>query len=143
MIILLFFLVANAVFCADWDAVQRIPPDTKIAISMRERDDIRGTFVSATGTAVVVRSKSGEFSLDRSDIRRVRAADPSRRARNGVLATAIGAGVGLAVGVAICPHCANEGAGAKFTAPLTAIGAGAGAVAGFLPLPYRTVYTTK
>ena len=139
---LLFFLAANTAFSAGWEAVQRIPADTKIEVLTREPANVRGTFISASETVVLMRSKSGEQSIMRGDIRRVLVADPSRRVRNGVLATAIGAGIGLAIGVAVCPYCANEGSGWKFTGPLTAVGAGAGA-AGFLPLPYRTIYKSK
>ena len=138
---LTFLLTANSLFSAGWEAVQKIPADTKIAVSGTPRD-LRGTFVSADETTLVIRSKAGEQSIARGDVRRVRVADPSRRVRNGLLATAIGAGVGFAIGFAICPHCANEGAAGKFTGPVTAVGAGVGAT-GFLPLPYRTIYTSK
>jgi hypothetical protein len=141
--VLLFFFAVSTAFSAGWEAVQRIPRDTKIQVQTREAADVRGTFVSANERVVVVRSGSGEQSIVRDDVRRVRAVDPSRRIRNGLLGTAIGAEVGLAIGVAICPHCANEGAAAMYTGPLTAIGAGAGAAGGFLPRPYRTVYTSK
>jgi hypothetical protein len=143
MKVLILFVTANALFSAGWEAVQRIPPDTRIEVRTRQPESVRGTLVSATDTAVVIRSKSAEQSIMRDDIRRVRVADPSRRIRNGALAIALGAGVGLAIGAAVCPHCASEGAGWKFTGPLTAVGAGAGAAGGFLPLPYRTVYSSK
>jgi hypothetical protein len=143
MKVLLLFLTANTAFSAGWEAVQRIPPDTRIEVRTRQPEQLRGTFVSANETVLVIHSKSGEQSVPRGDIRRLRVADPSRRMRNGVLATAIGAGIGLAIGAAVCPHCANEGAGWKYTGPLTAIGAGAGAAGGFIPLPYRTVYKSK
>jgi hypothetical protein len=143
MKVLLFFLIASAAFSAGWEAVQRIPPDTKIEVQTRQAENVRGTLVSANETVVVIRSKSGEQSVTRGDIRCVRVAHPSRRLRNGVLATAIGAGIGLAIGVAVCPHCGNEGADWMYAGPLTAIGAGAGAAGGFLPLPYRTVYKSK
>ena len=142
MKLLLFFLSASLAFSAGWEAVQRIPPGTKIEVITREPRNIRGTIVSADETLVVIRSKSGERSIVRDDIRRVLVADPSRRLRNGLIATAVGAGVGFGIGFAICPHCANEGAAGMYTGPLTAIGAGAGAI-GFLPLPYRTVYNSK
>ncbi len=143
MKVLLFFLIARVAFSAGWESVQRIPPDTKIEVQARQSENFRGTLVSATETVVVIRSKSGEHSVTRRDVRSVRVADPSRRLRNGVLAAAIGAGVGLAIGVAVCPHCANEGAGWMYVGPLTVVGAGAGAAGGFLPLPYRTIYKNK
>jgi hypothetical protein len=143
MKMLLFLLYANLAFSAGWEAVQRIPPGSRIEVRTRESEHLRGVFVSATEDAVVMRSKSGEESITRNAIRHVRVADPSRRMRNGLIATAIGAGAGLAIGAAVCPYCGNEGAGAKFTAPLAAIGGGAGAAAGFLPTPYRTLYRSK
>jgi hypothetical protein len=143
MKLLLFLLLANSAFSAGWDAVQRIPPDTEIKVLTRQPEYVTGTFVSSNETVVVVQSKSGEQSIARGDIRRVLVADPSRRVRNGLLATAIGAAVGFAIGGAVCPYCANEGAGGKYTGPLTAVGAGAGAAVGFLVLPYRTVYKYK
>ena len=63
----------------------------------------------------------------------------SRKLRNGLIWTALGAGAGAALGAAVCPHCANEGAGAKYTAPAAAIGAALGALK-FLSVPYRTIY---
>ena len=143
MRLLLLLLVGTAAFSAGWEDVQQIPSNTKLRIVTRKADNVRGTFESASETFVVVHSKSGAQSIARSDIRRLEIADPSRRLRNGLIATAVGAGAGLAIGWAVCPYCANEGAGTKYTAPLTAIFAGVGATAGFLPLPYRTIYKSK
>jgi hypothetical protein len=140
---LLLFLATGMAFAAGWEAVQEISPGHKIEVMTRDGKDTRGVFVSASENTLVVRSKSGEDSFARGDIRRVRVADPSRRARNGLIGTAIGAGIGLAIGAAVCPQCPNEGSGAKYMGPLTAAGAGVGAAAGFLPAPYRTVYKSK
>lgn len=143
MKVLLFFLAANVAFSAEWNAVQRIPRDSRIEVRTSKPENVRGTFVSADEMELVMHSKFGEQSVARGAIRRVLLADPSRRVRNGVIATGIGAGIGLTIGVAICPYCANEGAAWKYTGPLTAVGAVAGAAVGFLPLPYRTVYKSK
>ena len=140
--ILLLILAANVVFSADWEAVRRISPDKGIDVRTRDSETTRGTFVSANETVLVLRSKSGEQSISKDEIERVRVADPSRRTKTGLLTTAIGAGIGLGIGVAICPHCVNEGAAGMYTGPLTAIGAGVGAT-GFLSAPYRTIYKRK
>jgi hypothetical protein len=133
-------LAANVAFSAGWEAVQRIPPDAKITVRSRAMpNEVHGTFVSATETTLVVRAKAGEQAVSRNDIRRVKVADPGRRTRNGLIATGIGAAVGIAIGAAVCPHCANEGSGGKYMGPLGAAGAGVGAL-GFLPTPYRTIY---
>jgi len=141
--LLLFCLAAQAAFSAGWEAVQRIQPDTRIEVRTREHQDLRGTFVSANATALVLRSKTGEQSIARDEIRRVLVADPSRRFRNMAITAAVGAGIGLAIGAAICPYCPNEGAGWKYMGPLTSIGAGAGAAGGLLQSTYRTLYKSK
>ena len=139
---LVFLMTASTLLSAGWEAVQKIPTNMKIVVVSGASHEVRGAFVSADETTLVIRAKSGEQSITRGDIQRVRVPDPSRRVRNGVIATAIGAGAGFAIGFAICPQCANEGSAGKFTGPLTAAGAGVGAI-GFLPVPYRTIYSSK
>jgi hypothetical protein len=136
---LVLLLAASIPLVAEWEAVQRLSPDQKIEIVTGKERTRGAIFVSATNDALVVRDKSGERSIARTDIRRVSVADPGRRPRNGLIWTAAGAGTGAAIGWAICPHCANEGSGYKFVGPLLAIGGGLGAL-GFIPTPYRTVY---
>ena len=132
-------MMTSVAFAACWDAVQRVSPDHKVEVTTKG-ETARGTFVSASETALVFRTKSGEQSIQRTDVRKVRVADPSRRMRNGLLGSAIGLGAGIGLGFAICPYCPNEGNGGKFIGPMSAAGAGAGAAAGFLPSPYRTIY---
>ena len=123
--------------------MRRVTTGQKIEVSTRNGEPARGAFVSASETGIVVREKGGERSIARGAIRKVRVGDPSRRMRNGVIDTAIGAGVGLVIGWAVCPHCANEGSGGKYTGPAAALGAGIGAAGGFLPAPMRTIYKAK
>lgn len=127
---------------AGWDSVTRVEADRRVEV-VTKTETVKGTFVSASETAVVVRTKAGEKSVDRAEVRRVKVADPGKRGRNGLIGTAIGLGAGVGLGLAVCSGCANEGNGAKYVAPLGAAGAGAGAAAGFLPLPYSTVYVSR
>jgi hypothetical protein len=138
----LLLIAASVGFAAGWDSVQRVAPGHKVEVSTNA-ETMKGTFVSASETAVIVRTTAGEQSIARTDVRKVRISDPGRRTRNGLLGTAIGAGVGFGLGYAVCPHCANEGAGGKFTGPFTAVGAGLGATAGFLPPPFSTIYKSN
>lgn len=139
---LLGWMMACVAWAAGWESVQRLTPGQQISIGIAS-ETVRGTFVSADDTALVVRTKSGERSMGRASIRRVEMADPSRRTRAGLLGTAIGIGVGAGIGFAVCPHCSNEGKGGKFVGPGAGVGAGLGAAAGFLPMPYRTIYRIK
>ena len=142
MKLFLLLLLTGAAFAADWDALQRIiPPGQTIEVTTRDKTHTRAAFVSATPDALVVREKSGERSIARAEIRQVRVADPARRTRSGLIWTAVGAAAGAAIGVAVCPHCPNEGHD-YYAGPGVAIGAGVGAL-GFLRAPYRTVYKSK
>jgi len=137
-----FVLSATALF-AGWEDVQRLTADQKVEVFRRKADSVTGRFVSATETAVVVKTSSGEQTLTRDTIRRVNVADSSRRARNTAIGAAVGAAAGFAIGWAVCPGCANEGAGGKYTGPAAAAGAGIGAAAGLLSTGYRTIYKSK
>ena len=77
-------MLAGTAFAAEWDAVRRIPLDGKIEITTRDGARTRASFVAATGERITVREKTGERSFAQPEIRRMRVADPSRRARNGL-----------------------------------------------------------
>jgi hypothetical protein len=123
---------------AGWESVQRLPAGDQIEVTRGGKTSDR-RFVSASADSLVVRGDTGEESVARSEVDRVRVKEPGRRVRRGLLWTAIGAGAGVGLGIAACPGCFNEGAGAKYVGPGVAIGAGLGAL-GFLSSDYRTVY---
>ena len=83
----LFFLVivASVAFAADWETIQHIPLHQRIEITTRSGTRTRATFVSATEDAIVVRGKSDERSIARTEIRQVRVAEPASRLRNSFL----------------------------------------------------------
>lgn len=137
-----FVLSATALF-AGWEDVRRLTADQNVEVFRRKADSVTGRFVSATETAVVVKTAAGDQTLTRDTIRRVNVADSSRRARNTAIGAAVGAAAGFAIGWAVCPGCANEGAGGKYTGPAAAAGAGIGAAAGLLSTGYRTIYKSK
>ena len=140
---LFLVMVTTTGLFAGWEDVRGLTAGQRVEVSVRKAEAARGAFVSANETGVVVREKGGERSIARGEIRKVRVGDPSRRIRNGLISTAIGAGVGFAIGCAVCPHFANEGAGGKFTGPGVALGAGIGVAAGFISSPPRTIYRVK
>ena len=124
----------------DWNVVAKLAPGTRVHVYSMDRStsDVRGTVVTVSAESLVVKSKAGETSIQRSGVKRVKVAAPHRRTRNGLMGLAIGAGAGLAAGWAVCVYCANEGHSGYWPH-----GLGAGSVLGalaFLPMPYVTIY---
>ena len=138
----MMLLTTMTAFGAGWDSVTQITEGEKIELKTRDGVKLKGTLIHATAESIAIRYKSGERSIDRTDVLRVRVYDAGRRTRQGIMWTAIGAGAGLGIGFAACPQCSNEGAGAKYVGAGVGIGAGLGAL-GFLSSPYKTVYEVK
>jgi hypothetical protein len=136
-------LAAATAFGAEWDSVMQITEGQKIELKMRDGAQLKGTFISATAESVAIRYKSGEQSVDRVNVLRVRVYDAGRRTSRGLLWAAIGAGAGAGFGFMVCPSCPNEGAGAKYVRPAAAIGAAGGGTLGFLSSSYKTIYKVK
>lgn len=137
----MMLLTAMTAFGAGWDSVMQIKEGEKIELKMRDGVKLKGTFIHATAESIAIRYKSGERSIDRADVLRVRVYDAGRRTRRGIMWTAIGAGAGLGAGLAACPSCSNEGY-SGYAVPGAIGGAGLGAL-GFLSSPYKTVYEVK
>ena len=142
MKLFLVLLIAGVAAAADWEAIQRIGVNDKIEVTTLDGKRTRGAFISSSGAAVVLRDGSSERAVMRTEIRRVRIYDPSRRVRKGVMWTLIGAAAGAGAGVAACPYCPNEGNTSPYIGLGAGVGAGLGAL-GFLSNPYRTVYKNK
>lgn len=141
-VLAMMLLTTVTAFGAGWDSMTRMTEGQKIELRTRDGAKLQGTFISATAESIAIRYKSGEQSIERVNVLRVRVYDAGHRTRRGILWTAIGAGAGFGVGFAVCPQCSNEGAGAKYVGPGVAVGAGLGAL-GFLSSPYKTIYEVK
>jgi len=76
---LLFVLLAPR-FCLsqtpEWNLVQQLSSDQQIKVVLSDGKSHHGRFQSATDTALVVHSSSGDQTLSRSDIGRVLIEDP-------------------------------------------------------------------
>src|SRR5437870_5681904 len=92
--VFVLLLAVTHLFAAEWDAVQRIPAGRTVEVTSLDGARATGTFVSATQDAVTVRQTSGDRSITRAEIRKLRVKDSSHRIRNGLIWTAVGAAVG-------------------------------------------------
>jgi hypothetical protein len=128
---------------SSWDEVTRLPSGNVVRVTDKTGKQTKGSFVSASANAIVLSDKSSQVSIDRANVRRIEK-KPGHRVRNAL----IGAGIGLAAGIAIdqtlgtiLRNEAGEDAGARALTILapTAIFGGIGALTG----GYRTIYSTK
>ena len=62
-----------------------------------------GTFISFSEEAISLRTREGDLTVRRPDVRRVSLREHSKRLRNVLIGAAIGAGAGVAVGVEVVP----------------------------------------
>lgn len=137
-------LLALAVFCAwtaaaaPWDSVRRLAGGTRIELSTKDGQNRNVEFVSATAENVVVRTRSGEQSIERSEVRSIRQKVPGRRLRRGLLGVAIGAGAGAVLG-ALAGAVAEDGSAAATARQTAAIGGAFGTLA-FTGSDFRVVY---
>jgi len=140
----LFLLLAACAIMhgQDWSLVQNVSRDSHVRVKTRS-GSVAGTVDSVSADRIALRTGSGEQAISRADVVQVKIRSHSRRIRNGVLGTAIGAGAGIGIGVAICPGCSGEGKPLKFIGPLLALGAGLGAAVGFGPPAYQSIYKVR
>ncbi len=141
-IIALFVLSTLTLLGASWDSLQKLNPGETIELTAGGEKPRNVTYRSASADSLVIATNSSEQSVPKADVQRVRLKQPGRRTRLGVLSTVIGAAAGAGIGLAVCPGCFGEGAGAKYVGPGIAVGAGVGAL-GFLSSDYRTVYEKR
>jgi hypothetical protein len=123
---------------APWDSVRRLAGGSSIELSTKDGQNRTVEVVSSTADSLIVRTRSGEESVARSEVRSIRKKVPGRRARLGLIGVAIGAGAGAGLGFLVCPSCENE-TGTSLAGGGAAIGAGVGAL-GFLSSDYKVVY---
>jgi hypothetical protein len=142
LMVLIASAQAQTVTEGSWGSVQLLNEGQKMQVHRFGTDSVTGKFLSATPDAVVVRQRSGNVTVLRTDVREVRARQASRRLRNGAIGAAIGAGAAGGVTALAVRDDFGEGGGlgAGITFVLAMMGAGIGFVIGMLPPGYGPVY---
>jgi hypothetical protein len=125
-----------------WDAVRGLQKGDRVKVLERDGTEHKGAVTSVTPEAVSLATGTTQVSVDRPRVKRVQLHSPSRRVRN----IAIGAGIGLALGVVVDQtvgaYLRNESSSTgrpwSYIVPIGLFG-GIGAALS----PYRTIYNVK
>lgn len=125
-----------------WDAVRGLQKGDRVKVLERNGTEHKGTVTSVTPEAVSLATGTTEVSVGRPRVKRVQLHSASRRVRN----IAIGAGIGLALGVVVDQtvgaYLRNESSSTgrpwSYIVPI-GLFSGLGAALS----PYRTIYNVK
>jgi hypothetical protein len=127
-----------------WDLLRGLGPGDKIKVVDTSHREHKGAFTAFAERGISFEAGKGVVEIERARVDRVQIRAASRRARN----ILIGAGIGLAVGVAVDQSAGRylrnetgENGGARavtYIAPI-ALFAGIGAALS----PYRTIYRAR
>src|ERR1041385_8617709 len=135
----MFRMLIALLYCAipltaqPWDDLRVLKTGDAVKVQSTDGNNYNGKFRSLSSSAIAIEVKRSEVSVERTRVRRVEAKSAARRWRN----AAIGAGIGLAVGLltdmTLGQYLRNEyseGGGARALTYIVPIGlfAGIGAV---------------
>ena len=132
---LLILIFALAMPCAalgqtdqsSWGNLSALGAGHQIQVVEMNSKKVSGAFVNVTDAGISLQGPSGEQTILRQDVRRVKLMENKHRLRN----AAIGAVIGAAAGAGTLGGLVNSSEGGfNFTGQGAAIGAGAGAVIG-------------
>lgn len=137
--LLLLSVCALSLSAQPWDPVRNLQAGARVKVREINGPEHKGNVASVTPEAISITSPSGTVSVERTKVARVEVHRANRRVRN----MAIGAGIGLAVGLVIDQTLGvrlrnegnNSGQAITYIAPIgifTAIGAAMS--------PYKTIY---
>jgi hypothetical protein len=142
MLRLLLLLTALCLHAQSWDAVRALRPGDRVKVQETTGAGHKGAVTTVTTDSIAIASGKNQLSFDRARVRRVEVKSGNRRLRN----VAIGAGVGLAVGITadqtLGAYLRNEvtdsGRPLFYVVPIGLFGGIGAALA-----PYKTIYRVK
>jgi hypothetical protein len=140
-IVLLTSLLLSTVSAAaqgqtnDWSKVTALAGGSNLAVKLKSGKTIKGTFSSATDSALSLTVKNGPVEIKRDDVRAVHEiVKKGSGAKGALIGTGVGAGAGAglgAIGDASNDGGFTEGFDNAAVAGLTVVGAGVGALVGY------------
>jgi len=92
---------------SNWDNLKSLTPGQEIRVVMNNVESYQGKFKSLSDDGITLQQAAGEQTLPRKDVLRVSWKGQSHRARNILIGTAVGAGLGLTAGL-VANHIINN-----------------------------------
>ena len=140
-ILLSIFLAVVPISAQSWESLRAFQGQT-VKVRDASGEERKGICESVSADAITLQTGTSQVSIEKAKVRRVQVSSAARRWRN----LAIGAGIGLAIGVTVDQtlgtYLRNEGhdstRAVTYVAPIGLFGA-LGAAMG----PYRTVYQVR
>src|SRR6476660_7877044 len=104
VLVILAFSCASAALDAQssWANLNGLKVGQKILVIEENSKKHSGTFLSVSDSAITFRESTGERSVQKADVRRVKLRN-QRRLRNTLIGTGVGAGAGAVLGAATAP----------------------------------------
>jgi hypothetical protein len=125
----------------EWAALRAAVIGRNVEISADGQPAVRGKVTEVTEDEIQVRNKKQAVSIPRAEVEQVADKQKAKRARNALLAGAIGAGVMAAVGLGVVAGLGGSDDVAGVVALPIALGGAAGAgIGAAAPGGYRAVY---
>jgi hypothetical protein len=143
-ILLLIILCAVPLCAQSWDGLRGLTAGERVVVQVTDGQEQKGLFRAVSADALTLGSDSGEISIEKARIQRVKVRSTGRRVRNLLIGAAIGVAVGAVTDQTLGTYFRNESgqsSGARAATYLAPIGI-FGGIGAALPA-YRTVYRNR
>ena len=114
----------------NWDSVKTLADGAEVRLTLTTGKDVRGFFQNATPEAIVLNAATSQEMLGRKEVKRVQLKKAGHRGRNTLIGLAVGAGGGLAAGIAADAKADDSWFPSAGKAVLTPLGAILGTIIG-------------
>jgi hypothetical protein len=106
--VVLLFIVAP-VCGQDWSTVTRLRSGTRVYLSARGSDELKGKVVSVSGKAVELRVNGGVVTVAKDNVLTIHLARRGPRLKRAFIGAAAGAGIGAGVGAGVVAATKSDG----------------------------------
>ncbi len=127
-----------------WGNLQQLRVGQKIEVVDTNLKKLKGTFLSFSDEAISLRVGKDEVGVQRPKVFRVSSREHSKRLRNTLIGSGIGAAAGAVVGAAAVAGKPRQAGERRLSMVIgTLMGSGAGAAVGVAIPAFQTIYRAK